>query len=79
MAEPARQAPVSGDEPPILDPHVVERAYRRQRAKRRARVELLRERGHARLRFWLVIIILVSLSVYLALTVWQELQALFGL
>lgn len=42
-------------------------------------MERLRERGHARLRFWLVIIILVSLSVYLALTVWQELQALFGL
>ena len=79
MAQPARQAPVSDDEPPILDPRGVERADRRQRAKRRARVERLRERGHARLRFWLVIIILVSLSVYLALTVWQELQALFGL
>ena len=62
-----------------FDPRVVERAYRRQRAKRHARVERLRERGHANLRFWLVIIILVSLSVYLALTVWQELQAIFGL
>ena len=79
MAEPARQAPVEDDEPPILDPRVVERAYRRQRVKRRARVERLREQSHARLRFWLVMIILVSLSVYLALTVWQELQALFGL
>ena len=78
MAEPARQTPVP-DEPPILDPSVVERAYRRQRLKRRARVERSRERAHARLRFWLVLIILVSLSVYLALTVWQELQTLFGL
>ena len=31
------------------------------------------------LRFWLVLVILVSLSVYLALTVWQSLQEMFGL
>jgi hypothetical protein len=78
VAEPARQAPVQEDEPPILDPRVVERAYRRQRLKRRARAERSRERSHAHVRFWLVIIILVSLGVYLALTVWQELQGLFG-
>lgn len=78
MAEPARQTPAP-DEPPVFDPRVIERAYRRQRAKRRARVERNRERSHAHLRFWLVIVILVSLSVYLALTVWQELQTLFGL
>ena len=35
--------------------------------------------SHARLRFWLVLVILVSLSVYLALTVWQNLQEMFGL
>ena len=58
---------------------MVERAYRRQRAKRHARVERTRERKHANLRFWLVLVILVSLSVYLALTVWQNLQEMFGL
>jgi hypothetical protein len=77
VAEPARQ-PTVPDEPPILDPRVVERAYRRQRAKRRARVERTRERSLARLRFWLFMIILISVCVYLALTVWQELQGLFG-
>ena len=78
MAEPARQTPAP-DEPPVFDPRVIERAYRRQRAKRHARVERTRERKHARLRFWLVLIILVSLAVYLALTVWQNLQSMFGL
>jgi hypothetical protein len=78
VAEPARQPPAE-DEPPILDPRVIERAYRRQRARRRARVERSRERRHARLRFWLVLVILVSLSVYLALTVWQQLETMFGL
>jgi cytochrome c-type biogenesis protein CcmH/NrfG len=78
VAEPARQSPVP-DEPPILDPRVIERAYRRQRARRRARVERSRERSHARIRFWLVLVILVALSVYLALTAWQQVQALFGI
>jgi hypothetical protein len=78
VAEPARQPPAP-DEPPILDPRVIERAYRRQRAKRRARIERSRERRHARLRYWLVLIILVSVSIYLALTVWQQLQEMFGL
>ena len=78
MAEPARRQPAV-DEPPVLDPRAVERAYRRQRAKRRALVERKREQRAARLRFWLVLVILISLSVYLALTVWQQIEALFGL
>jgi hypothetical protein len=79
VAEPARQPPAAVDEPPILDPRVVERAYRRQRARRRARLERTRERRHARIRFLLVLVILSSMSVYLALTVWQQVEQLFGL
>jgi len=78
VAEPARQAPVQEDEPPILDPRVVESAYRRQRIKRRARAERARERALARVRFWLLMIILFSGVVWVALTVWQELQRQFG-
>ena len=78
MAEPARRQPAA-DEPPVLDPRAVERAYRRQRARRRAIVERNRERRAARVRFWLVLVILISLSVYLALTVWQQIEKLFGL
>ncbi len=37
------------------------------------------ERRRARLRFWLVLVILIALSVYLALTVWQQVEELFGL
>ena len=78
MAEPARrQRPA--DEPPVLDPSAFERAYRRQRAKRRALMDRDRERRAARLRFWLMLVILISLSVYLALTVWQQIEKLFGL
>jgi cytochrome c-type biogenesis protein CcmH/NrfG len=78
VAEPARRTPAT-DEPPVLDPRAVERAYRRQRVRRRVLVERNRERGRARLRFWLVLVILISLSVYLALTVWQQVEELFGL
>jgi hypothetical protein len=77
VAQPARRPPAA-DEPPVFDHRVIERAYRRQRAKRRARVERSRERQLARVRFWLFLIILVSVCIYLALTVWEQLQQLFG-
>jgi hypothetical protein len=38
-----------------------------------------REKRRAGLRFLLVLIALVALSVYLSLTVWNEIERLFGL
>ncbi len=66
------------DEPPI-DPLAIERAYRFERAKRRARLERHRERRLAGLRFLAVVLTLLVLSVFLSLTIWEEIQRLFGL
>ena len=67
----AEQAPV--------DPDAVERALALQRARRRARAERERERRRARKRFWALLTALVFYAVFLSLTVWDQLQALFGL
>ena len=67
------------DEEPPVDPQAVERALALQRAKRRARVEHKRELKHARRRFWLLLLGLIVLAVVLALTVWGQVQSLFGI
>jgi hypothetical protein len=82
VAEPVRRthtpAPAA-DEPPIADPDAIRRAYRRERAKRRARVEHRREAKVAGVRFWVVLWVLLFASVILALTIWAQIQQLFGL
>ena len=78
MAEPAWIEPDADDELP-LDPHAVGRAYRLERAKRRAREDRQRERRMAALRFVGVVVALLLTCVFLSLTVWQEIQRLFGL
>jgi fatty acid desaturase len=77
VAEPARRP--SEPDAPSFDRTAVERAYRLQRARRRARVARTRENRRAGLRFFLVLAGLVALSVYLSLTVWHEVERLFGL
>src|SRR3989337_1822721 len=75
MAEPATRSP-AGDEdaPPSdpipFDPVAVDRAYLQERARRRARFERSRARRRAGLRFWLVLLGLVAVSVLLTLTIW---------
>jgi cytochrome c-type biogenesis protein CcmH/NrfG len=76
MAEPARDA---AEAPPVPDPAAVERAYRRQRAKRHALEERRRERRRARFRFWGIVLVLLSGCVYLSLSIWHQVQHLFGL
>ena len=78
MAEPATR-PSAGDDAPPFDPLAVDRAYLQERARRRARVERSRERRRASLRFWLVLLALLAASVLLSLTIWQEIERLFGL
>ena len=38
-----------------------------------------RARRRAGLRFWLVVIVLIAVSVLLTLTIWREVERLFGL
>lgn len=76
----AQTAPTEQDEDaPVLDPTAVQRNYRRERAKRRARVERRRETRHAHVRFWVVLAVLVFAVVFLGLTIWDQMQQLFGL
>lgn len=78
MAQPARRALVAPDEPP-LDPAAIDRAYRRYRAKRRAQAAHSRELARARLRFLVAILVLIALAIVLMLTLWHEIQHVFGL
>jgi hypothetical protein len=79
MAEPATRHPAGDDGPPVFDPVAVDRAYLHERARRRARIERSRERRRASLRFWLVLLVLVAASVLLTITIWREIERLFGL
>lgn len=78
MAQPARRERVRQQAAPI-DPTAVARAYRLERAKRRARERRVRERKLARLRFLLVLVLLTSAFLFLSLGVWNEIEKLFGL
>ena len=71
MAEPAARSP-AGDDAPPFDPVAIDRAYLQERARRRARIERSRARRRAALRFWLVLLALIAVSVLLILTIWRE-------
>jgi hypothetical protein len=77
MAQPARRS--QAPEAPPVDPHAIDRAYRRERARRRARVERGRAKTHATLRFWLVVFVFLLVLLTLTGVVWREIQSLFGL
>jgi hypothetical protein len=79
MAEPARRAPALDDDSPSLDPAVVERAYLRERARRRARTQRRSAARNSKLRFWIVLALLTFLTALLALTVWSEAERVFGI
>jgi hypothetical protein len=70
--------PASDDAPP-LDPGAVERAYHFHRARRAARERWRRERRHASLRFWLVLVLVIGTAVVLAARTLGEIEQLFGL
>jgi hypothetical protein len=67
------------DDAPPIDPDAVRLAYRRERARRRARVRHRRASKWAGFRFWLVLLALLGASVFLTLAILQEVERLFGL
>ncbi len=77
MAQPARR--VAAPEEPPVDPEAIDRAYHYHRARRNARRRRKRESSRARLRFIVTLAILVGLAVFLMLTIWHEVQHVFGL
>lgn len=78
MAEAARRERPAA-EPAPFDPLAVQRAYRLERARRRARAEHTRAKRLAALRFGVFLLLLVALSIFLSFTIWEEIQRLFGL
>ncbi|MBW3593454.1 MAG: hypothetical protein KY396_07155 [Actinobacteria bacterium] len=76
MPAPARREQPRRVAPP---PSPIERAVRVQKAKRRARIEHERERRRARRRFAALMFTLLLFTTFLALTIWDQIQALFGL
>jgi hypothetical protein len=78
MAQAARTQQAHDDVPPV-DPYAVDRAYRLERAKRRARAERQRASRHAAIRFFVTLLLLLALSVALVIVVWRQVQDLFGL
>ena len=79
MAEPATRQSAGEDAPPAFDPIAVDRAYLHERARRQARIERSRARKRAGLRFWIVLLVLVAVSIVLTVTTWREIERLFGL
>jgi len=77
VAQPVRTP--AEDESPTIDPVAVHQAYRRERARRRIRHERQRATKHARRRFWVVLVLLLAASVFLSVTLWHEIERLFGL
>jgi hypothetical protein len=79
MAQPARRHVAAPTEDPPVDPEAIDRAYHYHRARRNARLRRKRERAHARLRFFVTFAVLVGLALFLLLTIWHEVQKVFGL
>ena len=77
IGSPAPQRPLQ-EEPPI-DPKAVERRWVHARARRRARIEHKRELKRARIRFLVLFGILVFVTLFLALSIWQKIESAFGL
>lgn len=76
----ARQPPpATVDDAPPVDPEAVSHAYRLHRARRKARIEHRKRSKRAGIRFWLVSLLLLGACVVLAVTIWHQIQQLFGL
>jgi hypothetical protein len=79
MAQPATRPQAPDDDAPPLDPTAVERAYRRERARRRARHHRANAARSSNARFWVVLAVLTFLTVFFSLTAWHEIQTTFGI
>jgi len=79
MAQPARSRHTVEEEPPLVRPSDLDRAYRLHRARRQARIEHRRAVRRARLRFWFVLGSLVLGCLVLLVTIWTQVEHIFGL
>jgi hypothetical protein len=77
IGSPAPKRPPA-DDPPV-DPTAIPRAFAQARARRRARLEHGRELKRARLRFLGLLGVLALVTIFLAFSIWEKIQAVFGL
>ncbi|MGH3005564.1 MAG: hypothetical protein ACRDOS_06625 [Gaiellaceae bacterium] len=77
--DPPRSAQIRTAERAPTDPRSYDSALRQARARRRARIEHQREIKRARLRFLVLLVGLVFLTVFIGLSIWEKIEALFGL
>lgn len=75
----AHKARVESITPPIDDPFVVHREFRRHRRKRLARLERRLEVKRAKRRFWILLGGLFMFAVFLGVTIWEQIQSMFGI
>jgi hypothetical protein len=82
MAQPASRVRRADDaapaDVPSLDPNAIEEAYRRERARRRARNAHQRHARNSDARFWVMLAVLALITVVIALTAFHEIQTSFG-
>jgi len=67
------------EDAPPLDPGAIPRAYRFHRARRAARERRRREKRWAGVRFWVVLVVVVAATTYLAVRTLGEIERVFGL
>jgi hypothetical protein len=82
MAQPASRVGRGDDaalaDLPSLDPSAIEEAYRRERARRRAKNAHHRHARNSDARFWVMLAVLALITVVIALTAFHEIQTSFG-
>jgi len=66
------------DDTPSLDPLAIERNYRRERARRRAKIERRSAARRSDVRFWITLLVLLFVTAFAILAAWHEVQTLFG-
>jgi hypothetical protein len=74
----ARHLQVVDADEPSLDPAAIERAYRRERARRRARFAHDDAVRSSNARYWVVVAVLMVLTIVFALTALHQVQTTFG-
>ena len=79
MAVRAQRSLVEESAPPQDDPGAVRRRVVQHRRKRIARIEYRREQKWARRRFWILVGTLVLVAVFLSVTIWEQVQSMFGI
>jgi hypothetical protein len=72
------EQPVVSEETPSLDPAAIERAYIKERARRRARIAHHEYARNSNARFWVMLAVLALLTVLIGLAAFHEIQANFG-